>query len=209
MWCMFLYTRSTNNRNNTYIIRKLIIYSFCQSIKQKMCFEVKVTDYGRASHIYDAHWMYLPLHRALFIVSYFNCDFNEWIWEWYRASNPTLCFISTIPLNMLSGSSTDPWQALVLLPVGVLQPLHELGVAQQVPVEGAVLGQAQVGCVLRQGGALVMALDDRVGETIRNTFNKRVGRVKPNIKSHSIFMRTHKCTQNMRNIYLPITNICG
>lgn len=48
-------------------------------------------------------------------------------------------------------NGTDPGQALVLLPVGVLQPLHELGVAQKVPVEGAVLGQGQLGCVLRQG----------------------------------------------------------
>lgn len=62
---------------------------------------------------------------------------------------------------MLSEKSTDPGQALVLLPVGVLQPLHELGVAQQVPVERAVFGQAHLGSVLRQGGALVMALDNK------------------------------------------------
>lgn len=42
--------------------------------------------------------------------------------------------------------------------MSVLQPLHELGVAQQVPVEGAVFGQGQLSCVLRQGGALVVAL---------------------------------------------------
>jgi len=53
---------------------------------------------------------------------------------------------------------THPGQALVLLPLCVLQPLHQLGVAQQVPVQRAVLGQAEVGHVLGQGGALVVAL---------------------------------------------------
>lgn len=60
---------------------------------------------------------------------------------------------------------TDPGEALVLLPVGVLQPLHELGVAQQVPVEGAVFGQGQLSGVLRQGGALVVALSDGARES--------------------------------------------
>lgn len=49
--------------------------------------------------------------------------------------------------------------------MGVLQPLHELGVAQQVPVEGAVFGQGQLSRVLRQGGALVVALSDRARES--------------------------------------------
>ena len=53
---------------------------------------------------------------------------------------------------------TDHGQALVLLPLSVLQPLHQLGVAQQVPVQWAVFGQAELHRVLGQGGALVMAL---------------------------------------------------
>lgn len=44
--------------------------------------------------------------------------------------------------------------------MGVLQPLHELGVAQQVPVQWAVFGQGQVSGVLRQRGALVVALSN-------------------------------------------------
>lgn len=55
--------------------------------------------------------------------------------------------ITPVPLSIVS-NSTDPGQALVLLPVGILQPLHELGIAQQVPVEGAVFGQSQLNCVL-------------------------------------------------------------
>lgn len=62
---------------------------------------------------------------------------------------------------------TDPGQALVLLPLRVLQPLHELGVAQQVPVEWEVFGQGQFSGVLRQGGALVVALNDRNTVSVR------------------------------------------
>ena len=56
-----------------------------------------------------------------------------------------------------------PGQAVILLLLGVLEPLHELGVAQQVPVQRAVFGQGQVRGVLGQRGALVMALRESRG----------------------------------------------
>lgn len=55
--------------------------------------------------------------------------------------------------------ATHPGQAFILLSLGVLEPLHELGVSQQVPVQGAVFRQGQLCHVLREHGALVMALD--------------------------------------------------
>lgn len=66
-------------------------------------------------------------------------------------------------MMMFHDKATHPGQAFVLLSLGVLEPLHELGVSQQVPVQGAVFRQGQLCRVLRKRGALVMALD--VGNT--------------------------------------------
>lgn len=82
----------------------------------------------------------------------------------YLLSKKDKQFITTVAPSVLC-DVTDPGEAFVLLPVGVLQPLHELGVAQQVPVEGAVFGQGQLSGVLRQGGALVVALSDGARES--------------------------------------------
>lgn len=68
-------------------------------------------------------------------------------------------------------TATHPGQPLVFLPVCVLQPLHELGVAQQVPVQWTMFGQAQLGGVLRQRGALVVALSNTArGGSFQTTF---------------------------------------
>ena len=57
--------------------------------------------------------------------------------------------------------STYPGQALILLSLRVLQPLHQLGVSEQISVQWAVLGQGELCRVLRQRGALIMTLYTR------------------------------------------------
>lgn len=87
----------------------------------------------------------------------------------------------------VSDRSTDPRETLVLLPVCVLQPFHEFGVAQEVSVEGAVFGQGELSCVLRKGGALVMALNGGVTQDNWQNIQKEI-KYKPHITLHPIFL---------------------
>lgn len=70
--------------------------------------------------------------------------------------------------------NAHPGQALVLLSLRVLQPLHQLRVPEQVSVQWAVLGQGQLCCVLRQRWALIMTLQTHTHTHTRNVKARRI-----------------------------------